>query len=109
MRGPPTHAETTVSLQAPGHHFGLLTTGSQSHSSAFLPLRPHSAVTVPPWCCSLLLSPYPHYSTPHRYRATVGDVAAAAGVKLSEAEAALQALAYDAQAVLQVWGGGSFR
>ena len=40
----------------------------------------------------------------------MGDVAAAAGVKLSEAESALQALAYDAQAVLQVcmcvWGGG---
>ena len=36
----------------------------------------------------------------------MGDVAAAAGVKLSEAEAALQALAYDAQAVLQVCGEG---
>ncbi len=35
-------------------------------------------------------------------RATVGEIAAAAGLKLSEADEALKALAYDSQAVLQV-------
>ena len=36
------------------------------------------------------------------YRATVGDVAATAGVKLSEAEQALKALAYDSLGALEV-------
>jgi len=40
-----------------------------------------------------------------RFRATVGDVAAATGLKLNEAEDALKALAFDSQAVLQVWHG----
>lgn len=37
-----------------------------------------------------------------RFRATVGDIAAATGLKLNEAEDALKALAFDSQAVLQV-------
>ncbi len=37
-----------------------------------------------------------------RYRATVGEIAAKAGLKLSEAEEALKALAYDSNANLQV-------
>lgn len=37
------------------------------------------------------------------YRVTVGDVAAAAGLSLLEAEQATQALAADAAATLQVW------
>ena len=37
-----------------------------------------------------------------RGRATVGDVAAAAGLRLSEAETALKALAFDSEADLQV-------
>jgi hypothetical protein len=36
------------------------------------------------------------------YRATVGEVAARAGVKLSEADEALKALAYDALGHLEV-------
>ncbi|KAI8474841.1 MAG: hypothetical protein J3K34DRAFT_517921 [Monoraphidium minutum] len=40
------------------------------------------------------------------YRATVGDVAARAGVKLSEADAALKALAYDALGHLEVSSDG---
>lgn len=38
----------------------------------------------------------------NRYRVTAGEVAALAGITLAEAESALKALAYDAQAVLQV-------
>lgn len=37
-----------------------------------------------------------------RGRATVGDVAASAGLRLAEAEEALKALAYDSQADIQV-------
>jgi len=40
------------------------------------------------------------------YRATVGDVAARAGVKISEADEALKALAYDALGHLEVRAGG---
>lgn len=45
------------------------------------------------------------------YRVTVGQVAAAAGVKLSDAEAALKALAYDSLGNLEVrcWQGGCTR
>jgi hypothetical protein len=37
------------------------------------------------------------------FRVTVGQVAAAAGVKLSEADQALKALAYDSLGNLEVW------
>lgn len=36
------------------------------------------------------------------YRATVGDVAARAGIKISEADEALKALAYDSLGALEV-------